>query len=181
MIKVQVTDDSAIEAFNRLIAFGENPQGALAAIGEAVLMPFVRERFATSTDPYGEPWEQNSDTTLRAALHRSGKNFTKKGKLSAKGAKLLAGKKPLIGEGGPGSLGNSFAPSVRGDDTALVTSNLKYAAMQNFGGSKAEFPNLWGDIPARQFFPDQERGLPGEVQSGIKDVLREALENAVKG
>jgi len=179
MYKVQVTDASAIDAFNRLIAFGENPQGALLAIGETVLLPFTRERFTTSTDPYGEPWEQNSDTTLRAALHRSGKNFTKKGALSKRGTAVLAGKKPLIGESK--SLSTQFAYRVIGDDMVTLSSLMVYAAMQNFGGSKAEFPNLWGDIPARQIFPDQERGLPGEVQSGIKDVLREALENAKNG
>lgn len=179
MIKVQVTDSGVIEAFNRLIAVGEHPQGALLAIGETVMLPAARERFTSSTDPYGEPWEQNSDTTLRAALHRSGKNFTKKGHLSKRGTAVLAGKKPLIGESK--SLSTQFAYRVQGDDMVTLTSLMVYAAMQNFGGSKAEFPNLWGDIPARQIFPDQQRGLPGEMQTGIRDVLRNALENAVKG
>lgn len=179
MIKVQVTDTGVIDAFNRLIAVGENPQGALMAIGETVLLPFTRERFTTSTDPYGEPWEQNADATLRAALHRSGKNFTKKGSLSKRGTAVLAGKKPLIGESK--TLSTKFNPTVIGDDMVTLTSIAKYAAMQNFGGSKAEFPNLWGDIPARQIFPDKQRGLPGKINTGIRDVLREALENAIKG
>ena len=73
MIKIEITDSGVIEAFNRLIALGENPQGALRAIGEKML-EFTEARFESSTDPYGSPWAQNSDTTLRAALHRSGED-----------------------------------------------------------------------------------------------------------
>lgn len=34
-----------------------------------------------------------------------------------------------------------------------------YAAMMHFGGTKPEFPHLWGDIPARPFLglSDQDR------------------------
>lgn len=179
MISVQVTDGGVIEAFNRLIAFGESPQGALRAIGEEVLLPATRERFEQSNDPYGEPWQQNSDTTLRAALHGSTKNFTKKGALSKRGQAVLAGKKPLIGESK--SLSTEFSYDVTGNDTVTLTSLMTYAAMQNFGGSKSEFPHLWGDIPARPFVPDEERGLPDGMRDGVFGVLRTALESAVKG
>jgi phage virion morphogenesis protein len=37
-----------------------------------------------------------------------------------------------------------------------IGSNLAYANMQNYGGKKADFPHLWGDIPARQFMPTAE-------------------------
>lgn len=178
MIKVQVTDSGVIDAFNRLIAMGENPQGALASIGE-VVMKFTESRFEQSVDPYGAPWAQNSDTTLRAALHRSGSNFTKKGALSAKGAKVLAGKKPLIGK--LGKLSTQFHYTVIGDNSVVVSSLMAYAAMQNFGGTKSEFPHLWGDIPARPFFPDEARGLPDELNQGISDVLRAALQNSIDG
>ncbi len=58
---------------------------------------------------------------------------------------------------------------------------MVYAAMQNFGGTKAEFPNLWGDIPARPFFPNAEQGLPEELSQEIANVLRDALQNAIDG
>lgn len=178
MLKVQVTDASAIDAFNRLIAFGESPRSALLAIGEKVVA-FTKERFELSQDPYGTPWAPNADTTLRAALHRSGKSFTKKGGLSKRGKELLAGKKPLIGESK--SLSTQFSYRVLRDEMVTVSSPMKYAAMQNFGGTKAEFPKLWGNIPARTFFPDKARGLPEQLSADITGVLRNALESARKG
>ena len=186
MYKVQVTDTSAIDALNRLIAFGENPSGALAAIGEGVLLPATRQNFVDSTDPYGVPWAVNSDTTLRSALHRSGKSFTKAGKLSKRGQTYLTNKKPLIGESR--SLSTQFAYTVIGNNLVAVTSLMKYAATQHFGAMQGEFgrdsrnhPIPWGNIPARPIFPDETRGLPAGMANGIFDVLREALENAAKG
>lgn len=176
MIKIEITDSGVVDAFNRLIAFGQNPQGALMGIGEAVT-DFTKTRFEQSADPYGTPWEQNSDTTLRAALHRSGRNFTKKGDLSKRGQAVLAGKKPLIGESK--SLSTQIHYTVIGNDSVMVSSPMAYAAMQNFGGSKGEFPHLWGDIPARPFFPDESRGLPDKLNRDISDVLRAALESAI--
>jgi len=178
MIKVEITDGGVVEAFNRLIALGENPQGALMGIGE-VMQEFTRERFVESTTPYDEPWAPNADATLRATLYKSGKNFTKKGALSKKGSAFLANKKPLIGESK--SLSTQFASTVLGNDTVTLTSLMVYAAMQNYGGSKAQFPNLWGDIPARQIVPDKTRGLPPGLQANMSDVLRSALEGAWKG
>ena len=81
MIKIKITDSGVIDAFNRLIAFGEGQRCALEAIGEKV-MDFTKQRFELSVDPYGNPWAPNSDATLRAALSRGEKNFTKKGSLS---------------------------------------------------------------------------------------------------
>lgn len=179
MIIIETTDSGVLEAFNRLIAIDQNPETTLLAIGEAVLLPLTKQRFETSTDPYGVPWEQNSDTTLRSALHGSAKNFTKAGKLSKRGNAVLAGKKPLIGESK--SLSTQFAYTVIGSDMVTLTSLMKYAAMQNFGGSKAEFPHLWGDIPARQFFPDEVRGLPTDYAQGITGVLVTALQSAWDG
>lgn len=178
MIKIEITDTGVVEAFNRLVAFGEDPRGALMGIGEKML-DFTKRRFVESTDPYGNPWAQNSDTVLRATLHRSGRNFTKAGKLSKRGQAVLAGKKPLIGESK--SLSTQFSYPVLGADTVVVASPMVYAAMQNFGGSKAKFPHLWGDIPARPFFPDESRGLPDELSREITDVLRAALQNAIDG
>lgn len=177
MYKVQITDSGVVEAFNRLISFGHSPQGALLAIGEKMAV-FTKTRFVESNDPYGQSWEVNSDTTLRAALHQSGKNFTKKGSLSKRGQTLLAGKKPLIGESK--SLSTQFAPAVIGNNLVTVSSPTVYAAMQQFGGTKAQFPNLWGDIPARPFFPDVNRGLPIQLQQDISEVLRIAIQNAIK-
>lgn len=181
MIKLQTTDPGVVEAFNRLIATGEDPSGALMGIGE-VMLTHTKQRFEQSDSPYGEAWAQNSDTTLRAALHGSAKNFTKKGKVSKHGNTLLAGKKPLIGESK--SLSAEFGksvPRVLGNDMVTITSTMLYAAMQNFGGSRSEFPSLWGDIPARQFFPDEARGIPEPMAADMSGVLRATLQGAWDG
>jgi phage gpG-like protein len=48
---------------------------------------------------------------------------------------------------------------------------MVYAAMQQFGGTKAEFPHLWGDIPERPFLgvSDDEK----EILEIISDYLIE--------
>ncbi|MDU9028717.1 phage virion morphogenesis protein [Pseudomonas mediterranea] len=46
------------------------------------------------------------------------------------------------------------------DSTALVGSNKPYAAMMQFGGDQADFPQLWGDIPARPYLPIDATGAP---------------------
>ncbi|HYR06028.1 MAG TPA: phage virion morphogenesis protein [Gallionella sp.] len=94
---IEINNADVVDAFNRLITVGESPQGALMGIGE-VVTDFTKRRFEVSADPYGSPWARNSDTVLRAVLHRSGKNFTRNGTLSKHGEAVLAGKKPLIGE-----------------------------------------------------------------------------------
>lgn len=185
MIKLQTTDPGVIEAFNRLIATGEDPSGALMGIGE-VMLTHTRQRFDQSDSPYGEMWAENTDTTLRAALHGSAKNFTKAGKLSKRGNAYLAGKKPLIGESK--SLSTQFASTVIGNDMVTLTSLMEYAATQNFGARQGEFgrdrrnhPIPWGDITARQFFPDEARGLPEPMSADITGVLRAALQGAWDG
>jgi len=85
MFTIKISNFGVIDAFNRLIAVGHSPRGALASIGEAVM------------------------------------SFT-----------------------------------------------------------KAQFPHLWGDIPARPFFPDEARGLPDDLNNSISDVLYLTLENALK-
>ena len=105
--------------------------------------------------------------------------FKKDGTLGKKGQDLMMGKKPLIGESK--SLSTQFSYRVIGDHSVTIFSSMAYAAMQNFGGTKAEFPNLWGDIPARPFFPNTEQGLPADLNEDIMNVLRTALEDSIGG
>lgn len=172
MIQITLTDTGVHAALAGLLRRLENPRAGLAAIGE-IVVDFTKTRFEVSQDPYGAPWAPNSDTTLRRMLHGHAKNFTKvQGRLSARGQRALAGKKPLIGESQ--ALSTQLAWRVEGD-SVVVYSTRVYAAMQQFGGKKAEFPHLWGDIPARPFFPDAQRGLPPALASRIQRVLAEAI------
>lgn len=178
MFKFEITDDSALDAFNRMIALGNDPSGILMGIGE-VATDFTKQRFDLSQDPYGEPWTPNSDTTLRKMLHGGSGTFTKKGKVSAKGGRMLAGKKPLIGESK--SLSTQIHYTVIGNDSVTVASSAVQAAMMHFGGSKAQFPHLWGDIPARPIFPDESRGLPDDLAQQLIDVPISAYRATLDG
>lgn len=156
-----------------IVARFQNPREALKPIGD-ILVDFTKDRFAVSRDPYGTPWAPNSDTTLRKLLHSNKKNFTPvKGKVSARGQRVLANKKPLIGFGE--RLSTQIFSSVKGSTSVEVRSSTEYAAMHQFGGKKEDFPHLWGDIPARPFFPSSELGLPPDLAQSIKEVLAESL------
>ncbi|WP_338807132.1 phage virion morphogenesis protein [Pseudomonas chlororaphis] len=67
------------------------------------------------------------------------------------------------------------------DSSALVGSNKPYAAMMHFGGTKSDFPHLWGDIPARPYLPmDAEGELQPEAEDAILDLAMDHLEKAAR-
>ncbi|RUR41274.1 hypothetical protein ELY25_02340 [Vreelandella populi] len=47
---------------------------------------------------------------------------------------------------------------------------MVYAAMQNYGGTKAEFSHLWGDIPGREFI-----GLNDDDEDEVLGILADHL------
>jgi phage gpG-like protein len=65
--------------------------------------------------------------------------------------------------------------NIIGGHTLEIYSTMEYAAMQQFGGSKTEFPNLWGDIPARPFF-----GIANEDEDAILKIIRDHLDAAIR-
>lgn len=93
--------------------------------------------------------------------------------LSKKTQTMLMGKKVLIGESH--DLCQQFG--VHADRASVTVSNTRaYVAMQQFGGKKADFPNLWGDIRARPLLPIKQNGelYPAErakILGAIKDYL----------
>ena len=171
MIQVTIHDSGVHAALGRLLRLVQNPRPALKAIGELV-MESTKETFGASKDPYGTPWAPNAASTLDAMLRSHSKNFTRKGAVSARGLRALGSKKPLIGESK--SLSTQFAYRLVGGGVE-VRSTMVYAAMQQFGGKRGQFPHLWGDIPARPFFPDEQRGLPSGWEHRILGVLSEAI------
>jgi phage gpG-like protein len=54
-----------------------------------------------------------------------------------------------------------------------IGTNAKQAAMMNFGGTKAQFGHLWGNIPARQFMPTEH--LPVTWEQDVIDVIEDYL------
>lgn len=149
MIEVKVDNGEVIAALRRLAASAENPRPVLLAIGEE-LTRSTKLRFQTSTAPDGKKWAPNKSSTLARK----------------KGDKPLIGKTHLL------SQQISHAADMQ---SLVVGSSMKYAAMQQFGGKKSQFPNLWGDIPARPFLgisDADEKMIVGEIGDYLRRALR---------
>lgn len=163
-----VSDQAVMNALTRLHQAVAQPRPVLQALGED-LMTRSKERFAASRGPDGAPWAANSQATLTRYIERRG-GFGKNG-INKKGQALAMGKRPLIGESG--DLRRQF--HVQADDAGVTVSNsMIYAAMQQFGGTKAQFPQLWGDIPARPFLPVTAAGelYPDEQARVVAEIAR---------
>lgn len=170
MISIEVQDQDIRRALADLAQAAAHPAPALKAIGEN-LAQSTKERFQTSTGPDGEQWAANSEATLDAYLRKFEGVFKQSGDLSKRGEKVASSKKPLIGE--TKSLSTGIYWDMVGESAVEVGSPQEYAAMQQFGGTHAEFPNLWGDIPARPFL-----GISTADKAMILDTLSDFLRQA---
>ena len=148
MLEITVDNRAIIAALRQLQQASVNLSPALRKIGED-LKESTHQRFSSKTGPDGEPWLGNAESTIE----RKGRN------------------QPLTDLG---TLGNTINYQLLGNDAVQIGSPLEYAAMQQFGGTKAEFPWLWGDIPARPFL-----GVSAEDESHVVDILRRHLESAI--
>lgn len=149
-------------------------QAALASLQQAVgnlrplyfdiaedLLQSTQARFSTKTAPDGEAWAANTQTTINLEWKRKDGSIR-----PAKGRN-----DPLVGE--TGALKDEIFYAVAGDSLELG-SPMVYAAMMQFGGTKAEFPYLLGDIPARPFL-----GFSNDDISGILAKIEEHLKKAL--
>lgn len=105
----------------------------------------THDNFETGTAPDGTPWAANSQATYLSLLGKSHTN--KSGRLNKRGTSRVQSKRPLI-------LTHTLSEQIRYQATptaVMIGSNQVYARMMHFGGTKAQFPHLWGDIPARPF------------------------------
>lgn len=168
MLEINLLNDDVQRALKDLAGRLGDLRPALKAIGED-LQESTKRRFETSTAPDGTPWEPNSPVTIARQVHSVKGTRTKDGQLlTKKGAARWDSKKPLIGE--TKALSEQIHWALQGQSAVVVFSSMEYAAMQQFGGTRAEFPHLWGDIPARPFF-----GLSDKDQALIERTLREHL------
>ena len=186
---ITVEDEQVLAALQRLRARSDNFGPVFKAIGED-LVKSTKKRFASATAPDGTPWEPNTEVTLMEYLRiRSGifakytnlktrkeglvrvgdkKGYYRKdGRLAKKGIDAMMRKRPLAGE--TGALATQIHYQVIGN-TLEIGASMVYAAMQQFGGKKADFPNLGGDIPARPFL-----GLSAGDIAGIEKTVLDYL------
>jgi phage virion morphogenesis protein len=164
---VTVDDTQVLAALRRLRQKTDNLAPVLKQVGED-LVESTKQRFATATAPDGTPWAPNTQVTILKYLGLSKGNYNKDGKLSQKGAGRVTSKKPLTGE--TGALGQQIHYQVSGN-VLEVGSAMEYAAMQQFGGRKSDFPNLWGDIPARPFL-GLSAGDVADIEQTVLDYLK---------
>lgn len=144
MADIFIDDRRLIAALNQLLSASTNMRPALLEIGD-VLTKSTKKRFSTTTAPDGSSWAKNKDSTL---LYKPGNQ-------------------PLTDRG---ILGDTINSQMQGNDAVAIGSPQEYAAMQQFGGTKAEFPNLWGDIPAREFL-----GISNEDENNILSIISDHL------
>lgn len=154
MIDITLIDRGALAALDRLISGMQNTEPAMRAIGEYI-MELSKRSFEKSASPSGMRWAPNTQTTILQYLDQTGGNYRRDGRLSAKGAQRATGKKPLIGQSK--DLSRQFSYVADGN-SVTVSNTMVYAAMQQFGGTRAQFPHLWGNIPARPFMPVDANG-----------------------
>jgi phage virion morphogenesis protein len=150
MVEVEIDDEEIRRALQHLLEVSGNLRPALQEIGER-LTESTKHRFETITGPDGRRWPLNS--VLSTLLYKDGD-------------------RPLTGE--TGALMDTIHWQLVGDDAVEIGSPMEYAAMQQFGGTKAEFPHLWGDIPARPFLgisDDDKDAILDEIQAHIEAAL----------
>ena len=143
MISISVNDSQVLATLNELLSRGQNLRPAFAEIGED-LVESTKRRFATATGPGGSTWAANSPVTIAQYPGTT--------------------KKPLTGQSR--ALQTTIAYQLQGSMGVSIGSPSVYAAMQQFGGTKAQFPHLWGDIPARPFL-----GISTTDRANILDIL----------
>ena len=170
-ITIQISDEGFTAGLQRLLERGGDTSTLTFLIGQGI-EERIDARFASSTGPDGQRWKPNSPLTLaREALRLavSEGNRRKGGSLNKRGTERLAAKKPLIGE--TGTLSSQIAMQHDGAGVTVAASAV-YAAIQQFGGTRAEFPHLWGDIPARPFMPVTPDGdlYPTEAEAIMADL-----------
>lgn len=160
---ISINDAPVFAALDALAKRVNQAQPFLQAVGDDIVER-SKERFTSSTGPDGQPWAKNSAVTLSRYLTKTGGSFKKDGSLSKKGVARQAGKKPLIGNSRDLSR-QIFAQAS--DASVTVGVSPVYAAIQQFGGKKAQFPKLWGDIPARPFLPIKPDGTIYPTEQGL--------------
>lgn len=167
-INVSVYDAEVRPALEALQEAIGNVDPVLAQIGE-YLIDSTKDRFKTATDPDGNAWAENKDSTLDNYTNVFKTSFTKKGNRSKKGRERHSNKKPLTGE--TKQLQRQIFYYVSNGELQ-VGSPLIYAATQQFGAkAKSYGPKTpWGDIEARRFL-----GISDEDEEVLLDIIQQHL------
>lgn len=144
MVTINVSTDEVERAITELLQKGEDLNAPMKSIGEEMINR-TQQRFRDKEAPDGTPWAANSPVTEKRKGH----------------GRVL--------EGESKQLAKQFSYSASNDGVEWG-SLMIYAAMMNWGGTKAEFPHLWGDIPEREFI-----GLNDDDEDEVLAILADHL------
>lgn len=141
---INVSTDEVERAITDLLNKGEDLTAPMKSIGEEMINR-TQQRFRDKEAPDGTPWAANSPVTEKRKGH----------------GRVLKGESK--------QLAKQFSYSASSDGVEWG-SLMIYAAMMNYGGTKAEFPHLWGDIPGREFI-----GLNDDDEDEVLGILADHL------
>jgi phage virion morphogenesis protein len=174
---IEVTGTEVIEAkLSALQSKVEHMRPIMAHIGNMILND-IDETFEAEGKP---KWVQLSRTTLRLGYTNMGKSKSKKshlknGKLSRGFERYIADRKILQKSG---RLRDSIV-SKTSKNEVVVGTNLKYAAIHQFGGMAGRGKKV--KVPARPFMPiDAAGNLEPSLKQAILSYVDGKLEEAVK-
>lgn len=122
MISGELSGGDEIVRRLRNLYFDNEKMQKFSRLAGAEMVNRTEERFYNQHDLSRQPWLPS-----KRALEQGGKTLRDTGRLMA-------------------SLTYIALP-----DGVTWGTNVIYARMMHYGGSKAMFPHLWGDIPARPF------------------------------
>ncbi len=154
VVSVTIERDEISAGLAKLGAALANPLPVFQDFGE-YLVKSTTDRFPTGRAPDGSVWAPKSPVTIAAQGGRRTNRLDTR---------------PLFGPSGALSSTINYEAF---SDRVEWGSPMVYAAMQQFGGTRSQFPNLWGDIPARPFL-----GISAEDETALLDICAEWLENA---
>lgn len=149
MIRIEFNDDVINARLDALAAVLADLTPVMQEIGR-FLVESTKQRFRDGMAPDSITWPAKSEATLARSRDA----------------------RPLWG---PSGMLSSQIHYGADSGSVEVGSNMAYAAMMQFGGTKAAFPHLWGDIPARPFL-----GLSETDRAGVLDIIAEQLEAATR-
>jgi phage virion morphogenesis protein len=148
MITIEINDAAVTAALDAATRVLTDMTPLMQEIGDALVVS-TKRRFGQGVAPDGSKWAPKAPATLAKSTDS----------------------RPLFGPSGMLSSQISYEASA---DSVLIGSNRIYAAMMQFGGTKAKFPHLWGDIPARPFLGYSDADVE-EVLEIISATLADAL------
>jgi len=154
MITIRLDDGEVTAAFGRAAAALGDLTPLMQEVGEYLLLS-TGERFKAGKAPDGTIWAPKKPSTMAAQARRGDRPDPR----------------PLFWRG---TLSSTIGMRA-GPASVEVGSNRVYAAMMQFGGTRARFPRLWGDIPARPFL-----GLAAADREEVLDIVAGWLEGALR-